>query len=221
MPSVAELGTIVPIMSTDTQTGGLIEALFGKTRRLILTLLFSHQDESFHLRKILRLAGVSPGAGQRELKRLAEADIVLRTMKDSQVLFQANSRCPIFNELKSLITKTAGAVDVLKGVLEPLGGKLSLALLFGSVARGQAGRDSDIDLLIVGELGFDEIADKLSPAQEILQREINPIIMSPKEFLKRLSGRDHFLDAILKSPFIPVIGDPRELVRLAKKRLAH
>jgi len=208
-------------MSTDTQTGGLIEALFGKTRRLILTLLFSHQDESFHLRKTLRLAGVSPGAGQRELKRLAEAGIVLRTMKGSQVLFQANSRCPIFNELKGLIIKTAGAVDVLKGVLEPLGGKLSLALLFGSVARGQAGRDSDIDLLIVGELSFDEIADRLSPAQETLQREINPVVMSPKEFSKRLSGHDHFLNAILKSPFIPVIGDPRELVRLAKKRLAH
>lgn len=208
-------------MGTDIKTGGLIEALFGKTRRLILTLLFSHQDESFHLRKILRLAGVSPGAGQRELKRLAEAGIVLRMTKDSQVLFQANSRCPIFDELKSLITKTAGAGDVLREVLEPLGGRLSFALLYGSVARGQAGRESDIDLLVVGELSFEEIADKVSPAQEILQREINPIVMSREEFLKRLSGRDHFLDAILKSPFIPVIGDPRELVRLAKKRLAH
>lgn len=221
MPAVSELGTIVLIMSTDLQTGGLLETLFGKTRRLILTLLFSHQDESFHLRKILRLAGVSPGAGQRELKRLAEAGIVLRVTKDSQVLFQANPRCPIFDELKSLITKTAGAVDVLRGVLNPLSGSLSFALLYGSVARGQAGRDSDIDLLVVGELSFEEIVDKLSPAQEILRREINPVVMSRKEFLNRLSRRDHFLNAILKSPFLPIIGDPRELVRLAKKRLAH
>ena len=208
-------------MSTDKQAGGLIEALFGKTRRQILALLFSHSDESFHLRKILRLAGVSPGSGQRELKRLSEAGIVLRMVKDSQVLFQANARCPVFDDLKGLVTKTAGLGDALKRVLEPLSGKLSLALLFGSVARGQAGRESDVDLMVVGECSFAEVVDKLFPAQELLRREINPVVMSREEFLKRLAVHDHFLASILKAPFIPVIGDPRELERMAKKRLGH
>jgi predicted nucleotidyltransferase len=215
------MGTIVLIMSTKQQTQGLLEALFGKTRRSILALLFSHTEESFHLRKVLRLAGVSPGAGQRELKRLSEAGVILRTVKENQVLFQANPRCPIFDEMKSLITKTAGVVDVLREALITLGGRLSLALLYGSVAQGKAGKDSDIDLLVIGDVSFEEVVERVSRAQENLRREINPMVMSLEECRNRLSDREHFLGAILKSPFIPVIGDPRELVRMVKKRLAH
>jgi len=215
------MGTIVLIMSTQQQAQGVLEALFGKTRRSILTLLFSHTEEAFHLRKVLRLAGVSPGAGQRELKRLSEAGVILRTVKENQVLFQANPECAIFDELKSLVTKTAGVVDVLREALVTLGGRLSLVLLYGSVAQGKAGKDSDIDLLVVGNVSFEDVVGRVSRAQEILRREINPMVISLEECRNRLSKGDHFLDAILKSPIIPVIGDPSELVRMVKKRLAH
>ena len=203
------------------QTQGLLEALFGKTRRSILALLFSHTEEAFHLRKILRLAGISPGAGQRELKRLSDAGIILRTVKENQVLFQANPQCPIFEELKSLITKTAGVGDVLRAALGPLAGRILVAFLYGSFARGRASVESDIDLLVVGEVSFDDVVGNVAKAQDLLRREINPMVMSLEEYLKRLSEGDHFLDTILKSPFITVMGDPRELVRVAKKRLAH
>ncbi len=203
------------------QTQGLLEALFGKTRRSILALLFSHTEEAFHLRKILRLAGISPGAGQRELKRLSDAGVILRTVKENQVLFQANPQCPIFEELKSLITKTAGVGDVLRAALGPLAGRIAVAFLYGSLARGRASVESDIDLLVVGEVSFEDVVGNVAKAQDLLRREINPMVMSLEEYLKRLSEGDHFLDTILKSPFITVMGDPRELVRVVKKRLAH
>jgi len=215
LQTVAEMGTIVLIMSTNMQPQGLLEALFGKTRRSILALLFSHTEESFHLRKILRLAGISPGAGQRELKRLSDTGLVLRTVKENQVLFQANPQCPIFDELKSLITKTAGVVDVLRAALEPLAGRISIALLYGSLACGRAGAESDIDLLVVGEVSFEDVVENIARAQDSLRREINPLVMSLGEYLSRLSKGDHLLDAILKSPYIPVIGDPHESGRVA------
>jgi len=215
LQTVAELGTIVLVMSTIVQTHGLLEALFGKTRRSILALLFSHTEESFHLRKILRLAGISPGAGQRELKRLSEAGLILRTVKENQVLFQANPQCPIFDELKSLITKTAGVVDVLRAVLEPLAGRISIALLYGSLARGGAGAESDIDLLVVGEVSFEDVVENVARAQDSLRREINPLVMSLEEYRSRLSKGDHLLDTILKSPYMPVIGETNEPCRIA------
>jgi len=101
---VSYLSTIVLNMSATVENLSILEALFGKTRRSILALLFRQPDESFHLRKILRLAGVSPGAGQRELRRLASSGIVLRTERDSRVYFQANSGCPIYIELRSIFT---------------------------------------------------------------------------------------------------------------------
>lgn len=186
-----------------------------------MTLLFSHTEEAFHLRKVLRLSGISPGAGQRELKRLAASGVILRTVKDNQVLFQANPLCPIFDELKSVITKTAGVADVLRGALAPLAGRISSALVYGSLARGGAGKESDIDLLVIGEVSFEDVVDKISRAQEILRREINPMVMSLEEYRERMSRSDHFLGNVFKSPLIQIIGDSLELDRMAKKRLAH
>ncbi len=89
-------------MSTFLNNSDPLVALFGKTRRSILALLFSRPDESFYLRKIFRLTGVSPGAGQRELKRLTEAGILVRNSAEGRVYFQSNPPCPIYAELKSL-----------------------------------------------------------------------------------------------------------------------
>ncbi len=199
---------------------GLLECLFGKTRRSILALLYSHSDESFHLRKILRLTGISPGAGQRELKRLSEAGIILRSLRDNQVHFQANPDCPIHDELKSFITKTQGVADVLRSALKPLAGSIKTAAVYGSIAQGAATKESDVDVLIIGDVAFADVVEKLSPAQDVLRREVNPCVMSEAEFQSRISKGDHFLMSILKGAFVPLLGDTDELVRLAEERLA-
>jgi uncharacterized protein len=85
----------------------ILEALFGKTRRSILGLLFRQPDELFYVRKIIRLANVSPGAAQRELKRLSDAGIIMRSSKDNHVFFQASLECPAYIELKSLFAGSA------------------------------------------------------------------------------------------------------------------
>lgn len=214
--TVSNMGTIVLIMSTKSQPSGLLESLFGKTRRSILALLYGHPDESFHLRKILRLTGISPGAGQRELKRLSEAGIILRSVRDNQVHFQADPDCPIHDELKRLMIKTQGVADVLRSMLEPLGGSIKGAVLHGSVARGSATKESDVDVLVVGDAAFAEVVERLGPAQEILRREVNPCVMSEPEFRERISEGDHFLMSILRGALIPLVGDVDELVRMAQ-----
>jgi predicted transcriptional regulator len=83
-------------------SNNVLEALFGKTRRLILGLLFRQPDDAFYVRKIIRLANVSPGAAQRELKRLSDAGIIVRSAQDNHVYFQANPACPAYIELRSL-----------------------------------------------------------------------------------------------------------------------
>lgn len=197
------------------QASGLLGALFGKTKRSILALLFGHPDETFHLRKILRLAQVSPGAGQRELKRLTEAGILVRTVNENRVLFRANPECPVFEELRNLITKTAGLVDILRDALRPLGSGIKLAVVYGSIACGRATANSDIDLLVVGDVSFEDVVGGTAKAQENLRREINPLVMSLAEFKDRISKADHLLDSILKAPLLSVSGDAGEFSRMA------
>ena len=220
MPDVTELVTIVPNMSTASSGSSLSTALFGRTRRAILALLFGHPDEAYYLRQLARSGGLGLGAVQREVKRLAEAGIFRRTVRGRQVYYQANPECPLFEELKSLVVKTAGVADVLRDALAPLASQIKIAFIYGSVARFKQKTGSDVDLLVIGDASFGDIVSALGPAQGILGREINPTVYSPTEFKSKLKARHHFLSSVLRNEKVFVIGDEHELARLGPIRLA-
>jgi len=203
------MGTVVPIMST--------EALFGRTRSALLALLYGHADESFHLRQLIRTVGAGHGALQRELKQLTDIGLVRRRTQGNLVLYQANSQSPIFAEIRSLITKTVGVHDTIRAALAPLGANISVAFVYGSIARQRERADSDIDLMVLGDAGFGEIVSALGPAQEILAREINPTVFSVTEFRSKLKAGNHFLRSVMKEKRLFVLGSEHELADLAAK----
>jgi len=208
-------------MSTTPETDYLSKTLFSKTRRAVLSLLYSHVDDAYYVRQIVRAAGVGLGAVQRELKQLSDAGIIHRMVRGHQVYYQANPQCPVFAELKNLVVKTVGVGAVLQAALTPLGDRIDVAFIYGSIARSEEHRDSDVDVLVVGKVTFAEIVSSLSEAQKAIGREINPTVYPPAEFRSKLAAGHHFLNAVLKGPVFFLIGGKRELARLAKKPLAH
>jgi len=203
-------------MGTNSGDDRLAAALFSRNRRAILGLLFGHADEAFYLRQVIRASGGGAGAVQRELKQLAAAGIIRREVRGNQVYFQANPDCPIFGELKSLLAKTAGVADALRAVLGPLAERIRIALLYGSVARAEHTRTSDVDLLVVGDVSFPEIVAALGPAQQELQREINPTVYRADEFRSKVAAGHHFLARVLGQPKVFLIGDKNRLESLAE-----
>jgi uncharacterized protein len=218
---VPKRGTIVPKMSTHPHRDNLSETLFGKTRRAVLSLLYSHIDDAFYLRQIVRAAGAGLGAVQRELKQLSNAGIIQRIVRGRQVYYQANPQCPVFAELKALVMKTVGIAGIIQAALAPLADRIRIAAIYGSIARSEEYRGSDVDLLVVGEATFAEVVSALHQAQSTINREINPTVYPIGEFQSKLSAGHHFLSTIVEKPVFFLIGDERELARLAKKRLAH
>jgi len=208
-------------MSTTPETDYLSKTLFSKTRRAVLSLLYSHVDDAYYVRQIVRAAGVGLGAVQRELKQLSDAGIIRRMVRGHQVYYQANPQCPVFAELKNLVVKTVGVGAVLQAALTPLGDRIDVAFIYGSIARSEEHRDSDVDVLVVGKVTFAEIVSSLGEAQKAIGREINPTVYPPAEFRSKLAAGHHFLNAVLKGPVFFLIGGKRELARLAKKPLAH
>jgi predicted nucleotidyltransferase/DNA-binding transcriptional ArsR family regulator len=198
----------------------LSATLFSKTRCAVLSLLYGHIDESFYLRQIVRAAGVGLGAVQREVKQLSEAGIIRRMVRGRQVYYQANPKCPVFKELKSLVVKTAGVRDVLRASLDPVAGHINVAFIYGSFARGEEHRESDVDMLIIGDVTFSEVVSVLDKAQATLGREVNPTVYPLTEFRSKLKEGHHFLKTVLKEAKIFIVGDEHELARLAKERLA-
>ena len=194
----------------------LSATLFGKTRRAVLALLYSHVDEPFYLRQIVRAAGAGMGAVQRELKRLSDSGIINKTVRGQQVYYMANPECPIYDELKSLVMKTVGIGEILKAALSTLADLINVAFLFGSLVRGDEHSHSDADVLVVGDVTFSEVVTALSQVQETIRREINPIVYPPDEFRSKLAADHHFLKTILNSAKFFLIGDEHELTKLAK-----
>ncbi len=195
-------------------------ALFGKARRAVLSLLYSHSDEALYLRELARATGVGLGAVQREVRRLSEVGIIRRMVRGRQVYYQANPECPVFEELKSLVVKTAGVAEVLRAALTPLADRVAVAFVCGSMASGKERRGSDVDILVIGDVTFSETVQALGRTQETLRREINPTVYPSREFRSKLRKGHHFLKAVLEEEKIFLIGNVRELARLVGKRLA-
>jgi len=201
-------------MNTNTEPKDVSTLLFGKARRAILSLLYGHPEESYYLRQIVRMVGFGLGTVQREVRLLTEAGIITQRRSGHQVYFRANTDSPVFKERASLITKTTGIGDTLRAALSPFNECIKVALVYGSVARGDESRGSDIDLLIIGEITFAELVKVLRSAQETLGREINPTVYPVEEFRSRVSEGHYFIQNVLDGPKIFVIGDENELKRL-------
>ena len=202
-------------MSTPSENNDLATTLFSKARRTILALLYGHADESFYLRQIVRITGIGLGSAQRELKQLTDAGIIQRSVQGRQVFYRANTESPVFVELKSLITKTAGIGDTLRNALASIVDRIDIALIYGSIASGKERWGSDIDLLIIGDVTFAEVVALIQPAQNLLGREINPTVYPSTEFKAKLAGNHHFLRDVLSGSKIFLIGDVSEHNRMA------
>ena len=203
-----------------SSVGLLADTLFGRTRREVLGLLYGRPDESFFVREVARKTGVALGAVQKELMALTAAGVLERSVRGRQVYFSANRNSPVFPELRSLIAKTAGVVDIIRRGLESLETSIDVAFVFGSIAKGEERGTSDIDLFVIGRAGFGEVVDALGESQRTLARDINPVVQSGEEFTRRLLTKDHFVTAVLQTPRLFVIGDDHELERLAGEWLA-
>lgn len=189
-------------------------ALFGKAQRALLALFFMRPEQSFYLRQIARMTGIGQGAAQRELARWVEAGLLLRTRRGNQVHYQVNTAAPVFHELKALTVKTAGVTDVLRDSLAGLGNRIEVAYIHGSFARGEEKTDSDVDVMVVGDVPFGEVVAALHGAHDRIGRELNPTVFPPQEFRRKLRGGHHFLTAVTTAPKLFLIGGERELKRL-------
>ena len=190
-------------------------ALFGTTRRHVLAVLFGHPERQFYQHEIAAAVPTRLSAVQRELRRLVDADLVKQTRSGRRVYYQANVDHPLFPELRGIVLKTVGLVDVLKEALAHLSDRIDIAFVFGSMVAGDPTAASDVDLMVIGHVSLRELAEPLREAESKIWREINPITYKPEEFATRVAEREHFVYSVLEGPKLFIIGSEDELRRLA------
>ena len=189
----------------------LLDALLPKTRQGILAALLGQPEKIWYVSELARRMGVPSSSLQRELQDLTKVGILKNHRRGRMAYYQANTDSPVFAELRGLILKTVGLVDVLADALKPLVTKLRLVFVYGSIASGTEKSDSDIDLMVVGKVAPAALALPLRRARELLGRDINPTVYTPAEFDKKRTAKDQFLSQVLTKPRLLVIERQNDL----------
>jgi predicted nucleotidyltransferase len=181
----------------------------------VLRLLFADHEHEVYLRQLERQSSVTLRSLQQELETLEKGEVVCARRDGNRLYYSANRQHPLYPELKSLSVKTFGIVPVLRQALQPLHG-VTLAFVFGSQASSKAKPHSDIDLMILGNISFRQLASALKNPTDTLAREINPIICSPTEWKKHLQKKHPFFLDIKQKKKLWILGQPHELKKLEK-----
>ena len=201
----------------------MLSTLFGsRIRAKLLGWLMTHPDERYFVRQFTGLINEDSTNVSRELTRLSNMGILTSQQEGRQKYYQVNRHSPVFEELRGLVIKTVGIGDIIRSSLEQqLENQIEIAFIYGSFTTGEATAASDVDIMIIGDAKFGAITRALRAAQETLGREVNPIVYPIHEFIEKVQIGNNFVNRVLKGKKIFLIGDGRELARLAGKPLAE
>lgn len=197
-----------------------IQALFPAIRRAILATLLLHPEREWYFRDLAKRLGVQPSSLTRELRNLTGAGILRRRNDGNRVYYQADPSCPFLPELRGLLLKTAGLVDVLRELLAPFQDRIACAFVHGSIARADELSESDIDLMIIGDAGRFELAEAIRAAGQQLSRPVNVSLYKPDEFAIKATD-NHFVRAVLNREKLFVVGNDHDLDAARKPKTRH
>ena len=192
----------------------LAKLLSSRVKAEIFRLLFGITPRELHIREIERQSGLADATVRQELRRLSGLGIVEARQDGNRVYYRANTRHPLYPDIRNLVLKTDGLVEVLHTALSSP--DIQLAFIFGSIAAGTEAAESDVDLMVIGTISLRQLSKLLSGLATRIGREINPHIFTVEEFAQRKKVHDHFLSAVLGATKIFVRGNEDELTRLGE-----
>ena len=189
----------------------VLDALFPKSRQAVLATLLMDPAREWYLSDLARHLGVSPSSLQRELARLVAAGILRRRTDGNRIYYRAEIESPVFRDLRGLLLRTAGLRDVLAESLMRFRNRVDVAFIYGSVARGDEHAASDVDLMIVGDIGLSELVPALKKAEDRLLRPVNPSIYTASELTEKLRAGHHFLRTVMGGAKLFIVGGEDDL----------
>lgn len=194
-----------------------LDALISRTKQQVLAATLLRPERSWYLLELARHLRVTPSSIQRELGLLVRSGILKRREDGNRVYFQADRNCPIFPDLRRILVKTAGLVDILKEGLAPLRKKIDVAFVYGSIASSDEHASSDVDLMVIGRAKLSELAVALRGPESRVGRSVNPTVYTSEEFAKKVREGNHFLNTVLSEELLFVYGTESDLATLAPR----
>jgi predicted nucleotidyltransferase len=158
-----------------------------------------------YIREIVRNTNENINAIRRELSNLEEIGLLTSKRRGNEKYYTINKNMPIYNELTNIILKTEGVAKVLQENFSEID-EVKAAFIYGSFASKKAGINSDMDLFIIGILNEKQLIMLIKKLEKKLSKEINYVLLEPKEFREKIKNKDPFVSNVLKEPKIMLVG---------------
>ena len=179
--------------------------LRSKARQRLLAYYFTNPTARHHLRDLAEKLSVDPSNLSKELGRLAREGLFQSEVSGRQKYFRLNRAYPLFEEVRSIVGKTIGAIPLIAQSIKKVE-RIENAYLYGSFAGNQQDATSDIDVLIIGAPKADALAEAMQKLEGRLGREINYTVFTREEFESRRTRKDAFLENVWHNKRVPLVG---------------
>src|SRR3989344_362525 len=155
-------------------------------RYKLMKLFLDNPTDSFRLRELSRLSGISPLSVMNYLKEFEKEELIKKYEKRKIPFYQAlrdNEKFILYKKLSIIYElNESGLVNFLWEKLSP-----EAIILYGSHAKGESIETSDIDIFIIGKermINLDEFEKKLGKTIHLIFNE--NVSKIPKELKNNL-----------------------------------
>ena len=192
----------------------LAQILSSRVRAGVFHHLFGLEETEAHVREIARRSECSEASLRQEMRKLKRLGLVDARRSGNRVYFRANLNHPLYHDIHQLVIKTVGLVDILSEAIAKA--DIFVAFVFGSIAQAKEVAHSDVDLMVIGRIGFRKLTSLLSGVSGKIGREINPHVMTKDEYRDRVKAEDHFVKNVLAGPKLFIVGTEDDFEAMGK-----
>lgn len=171
----------------------LTDLLGSKNCMALLMVFLNNPAEEIYQTDIVKRSNQSKMTVIKWLNFLEKYNVLKVSKKGNHKYYSLNKDNPILRQIKVLVNTM--------NVYEPanrLSGKGVEVYLFGSAARGEDMRDSDIDVLIIGKIDKRDLVEFVDNVRDRTNKKVNPVVMDPFEYAALHKKNKTFYENIQK-----------------------
>lgn len=158
------------------------------TSQAILAFLCQNPQQSFYSGEIADKISLSKGGTNQSLHNLAQQGILKTEKKGRMIFYSADIKSPLIRQYKVL--QNIASLEVIIKKIKPLAERV---VLFGSCARGEDTKESDMDLLVISR--DKEVIRSLVPETKA-KRKIQLLVKTPQEYIQLETKEPVFLKEV-------------------------
>lgn len=208
------------VKATDLLSSALASGALAK----LVAYFTARPDHTPHIRALMRQTGLGARSLQVELERLERLGLIEREVAvNGQVHIRAAGRRAAWAPFRDLVQAYADPAELLHFAIGDVPG-IAAAFVFGSVARGTADVESDIDLFVLAEQLSDtdrrslerELGQRTVDASLGIGREVHCVILTVSQLVEKLSSGRVFYENVIAGPKRWVLGSST-IIREARR----